>query len=78
MAEFLDPENIPMRNIFKKFRREAKIQGVVSTLLTRFRLAKYLRRLQVKRLDSMRRGEMRPGSMDRGEYVTGNGNMVTS
>ena len=39
---FLDPENIPMRNIFKKIGREDKNPGVASTPLRRFRLAKYL------------------------------------
>ena len=47
-VKFLDPENIPMRNIFKKFGREGTNPGgVVSTPLGRFRLAKYLGHLRV-------------------------------
>ena len=50
---FLDPENIPMRNIFKKFGREGKNPGGVTSTppLGRFRLAKYLGRLRVNTID---------------------------
>ena len=45
---FLDPENIPMRNIFKKFGREGKNPGGLhQPPLGRFRLAKYLGHLRV-------------------------------
>ena len=48
---FLDPENIPMRNIFKKFGREGKIQGgLYQPPLGVFRLAKYLGHLRVNEL----------------------------
>ena len=50
-VEFLDPENIPMTNIFKKFGREGKNPGgMVSTPLGRPKVDFYLGHLRVKRV----------------------------